>query len=166
MTEIVIIPLRPSDEVIDQLSDLLVETVTHGGSVSFMDPLSPDRAAEFWRASLAAAERGERVVFGAWDVDRLVGTLTLLTSLPENQPHRAEIAKMIVCVSYRGRGVASALLRAAETEARVQGRTHLMLDTASDGGAAALYERRGFVFAGEISDFALKPQGGLTGTRL
>jgi len=73
---------------------------------------------------------------------------------------------MMVAVSHRGQGIAAALLRAAEAEARRLGRTHLMLDTASDGGAARLYEKFGFVFAGEIPDYALKPQGGLTGTRL
>jgi ribosomal protein S18 acetylase RimI-like enzyme len=148
------------------LAEILVETVAHGGSVSFLHPLAPAKARGFWQTSLASAAAGERVVFGAWDGERLVGTITLVTGMPENQPHRAEIAKMMVAVRHRGQGVASALLRAAEAEAVARGRTHLMLDTASDGGAAGLYERHGFVYAGEIPDYALKPQGGLTGTRL
>ncbi len=166
MTAITIRRLAGSTDTIAMLAEILVETVAHGGSVSFMDPLSLAKAQAFWEASLASAARGERVVFGAWDGERLVGTITLVTSLPENQPHRAEIAKMMVRVSDRGQGIASALLRAAEAEARAQGRTHLMLDTASDGGAGGLYERHGFVFAGEIPDYALKPHGGLTATRL
>jgi ribosomal protein S18 acetylase RimI-like enzyme len=166
MPDIQIRPLAASAEVIAQLSALLVETVAHGGSVSFMDPLAPGKAASFWEGSLAAATRGERVVLGAWDGADLVGTITLVTGLPENQPHRAEIAKMMVAVRHRGQGIATALLRAAEAEAARLGRRHLMLDTATDGGAAGLYEKHGFLFVGEIPDFALKPQGGLTGTRL
>jgi GNAT superfamily N-acetyltransferase len=93
------------------LADLLVETVASGGSVSFMHPLAPAAAEAFWHGALAAAERGERIVFGAWDGAALVGTVTLLLDLPPNQPHRAEIAKMMTRVSHRGRGLATALLR-------------------------------------------------------
>lgn len=166
MVSILIRPLTASAQMIEQLSALLVQAVAHGGSVSFMHPLAPETAAAFWEDSLSAAARGERVVFGAFATETLVGTITLVTAMAENQPHRAEIAKMMVAVGHRGQGIASALLRAAEAEARALGRTHLLLDTASDGGAAALYEKHGFVFAGEIPEFALKPQGGLTGTRL
>jgi ribosomal protein S18 acetylase RimI-like enzyme len=166
LPDISITTLAASETVIAQLSELLVETVGGGGSVSFMHPLAPEKAAAFWESSLAAAARGERIVFGAWDGEALVGTVTLITALPENQPHRAEIAKMMVCVSHRGQGIASALCRAAEAAASALGRRHLMLDTASDGGASGLYERLGFTYAGEIPDFALKPHGGLTATRL
>ncbi|MBS7545757.1 GNAT family N-acetyltransferase [Ancylobacter oerskovii] len=159
-------PLAADEPTVTALAALLVETVAGGGSVSFMHPLAPDKAAAFWRGSLAAAARGERVVLGAFLGETLAGTVTLQLALPENQPHRAEIAKMMTLPACRGRGIASALLRAAEAIARARGRTHLVLDTASDGGAAGLYERHGFVFCGEIPDFALKPLGGLTGTRL
>jgi ribosomal protein S18 acetylase RimI-like enzyme len=156
--------LIASPEVCAQLSDLLVETVAHGGSVSFMHPLVPDAAHAFWEGSLAAAARGERIVFGAWDGDQLVGTVTLVLDLPPNQPHRAEIAKMMTRVSHRGRGIATALLKAAEAAAKEKGRSLLVLDTATEEGAAGLYERLGYTRAGEIPDFALKPHGGLTGT--
>jgi ribosomal protein S18 acetylase RimI-like enzyme len=131
-----------------------------------MHPLSPDDARAFWTGSLAAAGRGERVVLGAWDGELLMATVTLLLDFPPNQPHRAEIAKMMTRLSHRGRGVATALLHAAEAQARQHGRTLMVLDTASDGGAAGLYERLGYTLAGEIPDFALKPYGGLTGTLL
>ncbi len=98
--------------------------------------------------------------------DRIVGTVTLLLDLPPNQPHRAEIAKMMTLPSFRGRGIATALMAQAETLAVERGRTLLVLDTATQDGASRLYERVGFTFAGEIPDFALKPHGGLTGTRL
>jgi ribosomal protein S18 acetylase RimI-like enzyme len=164
MAAVTIAPLTPDASVETMLADLLVETVAGGGSVSFMHPLSPTVAAAFWGSALAAAERGERIVFGAWDGAALVGTVTLLLDLPPNQPHRAEIAKMMTRPSHRGRGIATALLSAAEAAAAAHGRSLLVLDTATEDGAAGLYERMGFTLAGEIPDFALKPHGGLTGT--
>jgi ribosomal protein S18 acetylase RimI-like enzyme len=146
------------------LADLLVETVASGGSVSFMYPLSLEAAAAFWDKSLAAAARGERVVLGAWDGEVLAGTVTLLLDFPPNQPHRAEIAKLMTRLAYRGKGVATRLMRAAEDIARERGRILLVLDTASEEGASGLYEKLGFTLTGEIPDFALKPHGGLTGT--
>ncbi len=125
---------------------------------------APGTAAAFWSGALAAAERGERIVFGAWDGDAIVATVTLLLDLPPNQPHRAEIAKMMTRVSHRGRGIATALLRAAEAVAIEKGRILLVLDTARDEGAAGLYERLGYTLTGEIPDYALKPHGGLSGT--
>lgn len=166
MSDVVVRPLGSDPATLAALSALLVETVAAGGSVSFMHPLDPAEAAAFWTKSLDAAARGERVIFGAFDGDELVATLTLLCDCPPNQPHRAELAKMMTRPSHRGRGLASALIRAAETEALARGRWLLVLDTASEEGAAGLYEKHGFVFAGEIPDYALKPHGGLTGTRL
>jgi ribosomal protein S18 acetylase RimI-like enzyme len=166
MTAFEIRPLAADEDTLTQLAQILVETVAHGGSVSFMHPLRLSDARAFWEGSLAAAARGERVVLGAWDGETLAGTVTLLLDCPPNQPHRGEIAKMITRVSYRGRGAASALMHEAEALAIAAGRTLLVLDTASEGGASGLYEGLGFVFAGEIPDYALKPHGGLTGTRL
>lgn len=151
-------------KTVDTLSGLLVETVASGGSVSFMHPLSRDDARAFWSNSFAAVARGERMIFGAFDGEDLVGTVTLFTAFPPNQPHRAEIGKLMTAVSHRGRGIASALMREAESAALALGKWHLVLDTATEDGAAVLYERLGFLRAGEIPDFALKPHGGLTGT--
>jgi ribosomal protein S18 acetylase RimI-like enzyme len=148
------------------LSDMLIETVANGGSVSFMHPLAPEAADAFWRDALASAERGERIVFGAFDGENLVGTVTLLLSLPPNQPHRAEIAKMMTRISHRHRGIASALLQAAEHAAVERGRWLLVLDTAVDEGASGLYERMGFKLSGIIPEYALRPHGGLTGTMI
>ena len=166
MSEITIKPLAASRDIRAMLSELLIETVAGGGSVSFMYPLAPDQADTFWTASLAAAERGERIVLGAFDAGHLVGTVTLLLDLPQNQPHRAEIAKMMTRVSHRGRGVARALMRTAESFAIARGRTLLVLDTAVDEGAAGLYEKLGFTLSGIVPDYALKPHGGLTGTMI
>lgn len=166
MTPFELRPLAADPQTVHLLSRLLTETVAHGGSVSFMHPLPPEVATAFWQGTLAAAARGERVVLGAWASEVLVGTVTLHLDCPPNQPHRAEIAKMMTLPAWRGRGVATALMREAERLAALHGRTLLVLDTASDGGAAALYERLGFILAGEIPGYALKPHGGLTGTRL
>ena len=155
---------RPA--VVAALADILVEAVASGGSVSFMHPLALATAEGFWRESLASADRNERIVLGAFDGESLVGTVTLLLHLPPNQPHRAEIAKMMTRISHRGRGVATALRCEAERMAAERGRTLLVLDTAVDGGASGLYERLGFQLTGIIPDYALKPHGGLTGTMI
>jgi GNAT superfamily N-acetyltransferase len=164
MMPIRIAPLTASPETITALGEMLVETVAHGGSVSFMHPLSLQAAEAFWRDSLGAAARGERIVLGAFDGASLIGTVTLLLNLPPNQPHRAEIAKMMTRLSHRHRGIATALLHEAERLALERGRWLLVLDTAEEEGAGGLYERLGFELTGVIPDYALKPHGGLTGT--
>ena len=113
MPELRIAPLLNSPQVRGALSEILVEVVANGGSVGVMYPLSLDAADAFWERSLAAAARGERMVFGAFDDERLVGTVTLLLDCPPNQPHRAEISKLMTRLSHRGRGVAKSLMRAA-----------------------------------------------------
>ncbi|RVD56985.1 GNAT family N-acetyltransferase, partial [Mesorhizobium sp. M8A.F.Ca.ET.023.02.2.1] len=143
MNTIEIGPLSASRETLAMLTDLLVETVAAGGSVSFMHPLAAEAARAFWETSLAAAARGERMVLGAWDGGALVGTVTLLLDYPPNQPHRAEIAKLMTSVEYRGRGVGTRLMRAAERLAAEKGRTLLVLDTAAEEGASGLYEMLG-----------------------
>ena len=158
--------LNADPDTLNQLCSLLIQTVANGESVSFMHPLAPADAEAFWAGSLAAAHRDERVVLGAWQDGTLIGTVTLLLDFPPNQPHRAEIAKMMTRLGHRGKGIATALLREAERLAQQRGRTLLVLDTATDGGAAGLYEKLGYTLAGEIPDFALKPHGGLTGTLL
>jgi ribosomal protein S18 acetylase RimI-like enzyme len=164
MAEVAIAPLSATPQVRGALSEILVEVVASGGSVSFMHPLASEAADAFWERALAAAARGERVVLGAFDGARLVGTVTVLLDCPPNQPHRAEIAKLMTRVGHRGRGIATALMRAAERVAVERDRSLLVLDTAVDGGASALYEGLGFTLAGVIPDYALKPHGGLTGT--
>ena len=159
-------PLQDSPPIRRALGELLVETVAGGGSVSFMHPLPLATAEAFWKDSLASAARGERIVLGAFDDDTPIATVTLLLNLPPNQPHRAEIAKMMTRTSHRHRGVATALLREAERLAVECGRTLLVLDTAVDEGASGLYEKMGFQLSGIIPDYALRPHGGLTGTMI
>ncbi len=158
--------LSAAPGVCAKLSEILIEAVANGGSVSFMHPLAPATATAFWEDSLAAADRGERIIQGAWEGQVLAGTVTLLLNFPPNQPHRAEISKLMTRLSHRGKGVAAALMQKAEALAVERGRTLLVLDTATDGGASGLYERLGYTLTGEIPDYALKPHGGLTGTRI
>jgi ribosomal protein S18 acetylase RimI-like enzyme len=166
MPEFKIAPLNSQPMVCAALSEILIEAVASGGSVSFMHPLAQGTAENFWRQSLASADRNERIVLGAFDGENLIGTVTLLLDLPPNQPHRAEIAKMMTRVTHRGRGVATALMRTAERMAVERGRTLLVLDTAVEDGASRLYERLGFNLTGVIPNYALKPHGGLTGTMI
>jgi len=163
---ITITALKSSPSVIAGLSEILIQTVAGGGSVSFMYPLPMAVAEQFWEDSLAAADRGERIVLGAFDEEELIGTVTLQLALPPNQPHRAEIAKLMVRLSHRRRGIGTALVRAAETLALKHGRMLLVLDTAVDDGASELYESLGFQLTGIIPDYAFKPHGGMTGTKI
>lgn len=159
-------PLTAEPAVLAQLSEIIVEVVAGGGSVSFMHPMPLAQAQAFWTGALAAAARDERVVLGAFVDQALVGTVTLLLDCPPNQPHRAEIAKLMVRPAFRGRGLAAELMRRAEALAVERRRTLMVLDTATEDGAAGLYEGLGFELAGVIPDYALKPHGGLTGTAI
>ena len=106
--------LKSSPDTCATLSEMLIEAVTNGGSVSFMHPLPLQTAETFWRDALASADRGERIVLAAFDGEDLIGTVTLVLNLAQNQPHRAEIVKMMTRVSHRHRGIATLLLREAE----------------------------------------------------
>lgn len=149
-----------------RLAAILAETVAAGGSVHFMDPTPMAEAEAYWIKALDGAAAGDRVVLGAFVDGRLEGTVTLFLDTPPNQPFRAEIWKLMVAPGARRQGLARRLMRAAEALAAEKGRTLLNLDTATDGGAAELYESLGWVRAGVIPDYAYKPRGGLTGTAI
>ena len=155
----------PDAAAIDQLASLLVACVDAGASVSFMHPLPIERARDFWRGVLDGAARGERIVLAARDPQgRIAGTVQVITAMPDNQPHRGDVAKMLVHPDARRQGIGERLMRAAEIEAQRAGKTLLVLDTASDV-AARLYARCGWTEVGAIPDFALLPHGGLCATR-
>jgi ribosomal protein S18 acetylase RimI-like enzyme len=156
--------LASKPETIAALAEILIEVVANGGSVSFMHPLAPTVAAAFWAKSLADADAGKRIVLGATQAGDLAGTVTLDLDTPPNQPHRADIAKLMTALRHRGRGVARALMLEAERIAVAERRTLLTLDTAAEDGAAGLYAALGYEFAGAIPDYAYKPLGGLTAT--
>jgi GNAT superfamily N-acetyltransferase len=152
------------DAQIDALSSLLIDCVDGDASVSFMHPLTRDRAAAFWRRVARGVSTGERTVLVAEDAQGLCGTVQLVLDLPENQPHRADLAKMLVHRRARRQGLGAALLHAAEDVARERGRTLLVLDAVTGGDAARLYERMGWVRVGDIPRYALMPRGGFCST--
>ena len=156
-------PLTVSDEQLEGLADVLIDCVDGGASVSFMHPLPHAKALGFWREAAAAVARGERALLVAEDDGGMIGTVQLILHQPENQPHRADLSKMLVHRRARRRGVGAALLRAAEGVARDCGKSLLVLDTAS-GDAERLYARLGWQRCGVVPGYALLPHGGLCDT--
>jgi GNAT superfamily N-acetyltransferase len=143
----------------DGLADVLIDCVEGGASVSFMNPLTRPRAVEFWRGVAEGVASGHRVLLVAEDGQGICGTVQLIVDLPENQPHRADLAKMLVHRRARRQGLGAALVQAAEQTARECGRTLLVLDAVTHGDAARLYERLGWVRVGDIPNYALMPDG-------
>ncbi len=148
-----------SDRDVAALAALMVDVVEGGASIGFMLPIDGSRAEAFWRRVAAGVASGERVLFVAEDGERIVGTVQLLLEQPENQPHRADVAKMMVLRGARRAGIGAALMRAAEQEAAARGKTLLVLDTAS-ADAERLYERLGWQRCGTVPGYALLPHGG------
>ncbi len=144
-----------------ELSSLLVDCVEGGASVSFMAPLSLAKADAFWRGVADGVAAGERTLLVAEDgpTGEVVGTVQVVGVWPENQPHRAEVAKMLVRRSARRRGVGARLMRAAEEAARAAGKTLLVLDTVTGSDAERLYARLGWTRVGVVPDYALWPDG-------
>lgn len=157
--------LNAVDEVqIGQLADVLMDCVEGGASVSFMQPLTRERALAFWQRVGADVAEGKRALMVAEDAQGICGTVQLVFDLPENQPHRADLAKMLVHRRARRQGLGELLMRTAEVAARESGKTLLVLDCVTGGDAERLYHRLGWVRVGDIPDFALYPEGGLCST--
>ena len=145
---------------IRELADVLIDCVAGGASVSFMWPLARAKAESFWRGVAARAARGECLVLGAKDDSgTIIGTVQVVRAEPENQPHRGDVAKMLVHRRARRMGVGAALLAAAESDAHAAGLTLLVLDTVTGGDAERLYVRQGWQRCGEIPSYALWPDG-------
>jgi len=146
--------------LLEELAGLLIDCVEGGASVSFMLPLTRERARSFWSRVAREVAAGGRALLVAEDARGVCGTVQLVLDQPENQPHRADLAKMLVHRRARRQGLGEALMRAAETMARDCGRTLLVLDAVTGGDASRLYERLGWVRVGDIPGYALHPQGG------
>jgi GNAT superfamily N-acetyltransferase len=158
-------PATPGPAEVESLASVLIDCVEGGASVGFMQPLARVAAVSFWERALASAARGERIVLVAETAAGvLVGTVQVVFAVPENQPHRADLAKMLVRRDARRGGVGGMLLRAAEAAARNAGRTLLVLDTVTGGDAERLYARLGWLRVGEIPNYALWPDGRLCST--
>lgn len=151
-----------------ELAQILIECVEDGGGVSFMAPLDRARAEAFWRGVIAGLAQHDRILLVAEDVDtgRTLGTVQVALAWQDNAPHRGEVCKMLVGREWRGRGIGTRLLRAAEVAARDAGRTLLTLDTFTGGDAERFYERLGWTRAGVVPKYALYPHGGLGGTTI
>ncbi|MDM0024473.1 GNAT family N-acetyltransferase [Variovorax saccharolyticus] len=152
-----------SDAQARGLAELLIDCVEGGASVSFMQPLPLSKAMAFWRQVAEGVERGDRALLIAEDTQGIVGTVQLVLAQPDNQPHRADLSKMLVHRRARCQGWGEALMRAAERLASDCGKSLLVLDTSSDS-AERLYARLGWQRVGVIPGYALLPQGGLCAT--
>jgi len=149
---------------INELADVLIDCVEGDASVSFMHPLPRERAQAFWRGVASGVAAGERALLVAEDMQGICGTVQLVLAQPENQPHRADLAKMLVHRRCRRQGLGEALMRAAESMARDCGKTLLVLDTVTGDNGERLYQRLGWQRVGVIPGYALLPRGGLVGT--
>jgi GNAT superfamily N-acetyltransferase len=149
----------------EALADVLIDCVEGGASVSFMWPLPRDKAIAFWRGVAEGVARGERVLLIAEDREgQIVGTVQMVMSLPDNQPHRGDVAKMLVHRKARRRGIAQRLMAAMDAAAREEGKSVLVLDTVTGGDAERLYERAGWQRVGTVPKYALMPDGAFCGT--
>ena len=144
---------------LNALADVLLDVVDGGASVSYMAPFSLDDARAAFDGFVAEVEQGRRLLLAAFEDGRPIGTVQIVLTLPPNQPHRGEIAKLLVHRSARRRGVAAKLMEAAEAGARAAGKTLLVLDTVTGDAAERLYERLGWTRVGVIPGYALYPDG-------
>jgi GNAT superfamily N-acetyltransferase len=150
---------------VGELAEVLRDCVAGGASVGFMAGLSAERAEAFWRGVAVGVTAGEWHLFVALDGDgHICGTLSLASAMPDNQPHRADVCKMLVHRRARRQGLAEGLLRAVEARAALLGKTTLVLDTVTGSDAARLYERLGWQRAGDIPGYALMPDGAMCST--
>ena len=152
------------ERCLEGLTDVLVDCVDGGASVSFMHPMSRDKARAFWQRVAEGVAQGGRALLVAEDAHGICGTVQLILDLPENQPHRADLAKMLVHRRARRQGLGEALMRAAESTARDCGRTVLVLDTVTGADGERLYARLGWRRVGEVPRYALMPGGGYCST--
>ena len=146
--------LEPKE--IEHLAEVLIDVVEGGASIGFMTPISRERAIAFWKNVAQSLDR--RALLVAEDEKGICGTVQLIFAEPQNQPHRADVSKMIVHRRARGQGIATALMRELENVARASGKTLLVLDTA-DATAEHVYERTGWSRLGTIPNYALMPDG-------
>ena len=159
MSDIRLLDQTEAQARIGELSEVLADCVSGGASVGFMAPYGPADALPFWEGVAAAVGEAATLHFAAERAGRIVGTVQVGIRQMPNQPHRADVKKLLVMESERGRGVARALMMAAEAEAARRGKTLLVLDTATGSPAETVYERLGWQRAGVIPDYALYPDG-------
>lgn len=157
--EIISLDAPIADAALDQLAAVLADCVDGGASVSFMSPFSQAQALVFFRKVAGSVGSGDTVLLAARLDGRIIGTVQLGLDTPPNQPHRADIRKLLVHRSARGHGVGAALMAQIEEEARKRGRWLLVLDTVPGENGHRLYLREGWTQTGIVPDYALFPDG-------
>ena len=162
--EICILPAPVPEGALAELAAVLIDCVEGGASVSFMAPFSQEDGLAFFRKVAASVAAGETVLLAAKLDGRIVGTVQLGLDTPPNQPHRADLKKMLVHRSARGRGIGAALMAEVEVEAKRCGRWLLVLDTVPGENGYRLYKRAGWTESGIIPNYALFPDGRLCDT--
>jgi GNAT superfamily N-acetyltransferase len=159
MISIRVLDASSARAAIPALAAVLVDCVLGGASVSFMTPFTQSDAEAFFAKVAAGVEAGERILLAAFDGDALVGTVQVVVATPPNQPHRADVAKLLVRSSARGQGIAGRLMTEVEAVSRGAGKTLLVLDTVTGSDAERLYQRLGWTKSGIIPNYALFPDG-------
>lgn len=144
---------------LSELAAVLVDCVEGGASVSFMPPFTQSDAEAFFSKVISGVEAGERILLAGFIDKELSGTVQLITATPPNQPHRADVAKLLVLRSARRSGLGAMLMCEVERQAIEAGRTLLTLDTVRDAAGDRLYRRLGWTAAGVIPQYALNPDG-------
>ena len=152
---------------VDALADVLIDCVEGGASVGYMLPLAREKALGFWRGVAEGVARNERVLLIAENrAGEILGTVQLIVAQPDNQPHRADVGKMLVCRKARRQGIAQRLMAAVEDVARDEGKSVLVLDTVTGGAAEGLYEKAGWQRVGVVPKYALMPDGEFCATTI
>lgn len=166
MTEAIVRPLSAEEAraAIPALARVLVDCVANGASVSFMAPFTQGEGEAFFARVAEDVAAGQAILVAAWLDGAIVGTVQAQFARQPNQPHRFDVAKMLVHSRARNRGLGAALLAEAERAAAATGRTVGVLDTVTGSAADRLYTRAGWTRVGEIPDYALWPRGGLCAT--
>ncbi|MFL6790532.1 MAG: GNAT family N-acetyltransferase [Bradyrhizobium sp.] len=164
--EISVLSAPIPDAALEQLASVLVDCVEGGASVSFMSPFCLEEALAFFRTVASSVAAGDTVLLAAKLDGRIVGTVQLGLDTPPNQPHRADLKKMLVHRAARGRGLGAALMAQVEEEARRLGRWLLVLDTVPGENGYRLYKRAGWTECGTIPNYAMFPDGRLCDTAL
>jgi GNAT superfamily N-acetyltransferase len=166
MTTIRALSAVEANEAMTELCDILCDCVNGGASVGFMQPFDVSAAKAFWTGVVAALKVGDVALLVAEYNGRIVGTVQLGLKLPPNQPHRADIKKLLVHRVARGLGLSRLLMAEAEQHALNAGKSLLVLDTATGEVAEKIYEKLGWIKAGIVPDYALFPDGRFCNTSI
>ena len=159
MIEIRQLTAEEGRQYVGQLADVLLDCIAGGASVSFMASLTKSEAESFFKQVVQGVRRGDRILLAAFLDSKLVGTVQVVFPWPPNQPHRADVAKLLVARAARKQGVAQRLMEHAEVASRQAGKTLLVLDTVTGDNAERLYTRLGWTRVGVIPNYALFPDG-------